>query len=87
MQESQPDSNATARPQLGLGACLAGQSVRYDGESNSANAHVLNILLQFKSRIFCPEVGIGLGVPRPPIHLVGGTGAVQALDVAGHQHD
>ena len=87
MQESQPDSNATARPQLGLGACLAGQSVRYDGESNSANTHVLKILAQFEHRTFCPEVGIGLGVPRPPIHLVGETGAVQALDVAGHQHD
>ena len=87
MQESQPDPNAPARPQLGLGACLAGQSVRYDGESNSANAHVLKILSQFETRTFCPEVGIGLGVPRPPIHLVGETGAVQVLDVAGHQHD
>ena len=43
MQESQPDPNAPARPQLGLGACLAGQSVRYDGESNSANAHLRNM--------------------------------------------
>jgi uncharacterized protein YbgA (DUF1722 family) len=32
-------------------------------------------------------MGIGLGVPRPPIHLVGSADAVRIVDVKAHEHD
>lgn len=87
MQDSQPHSAKPVLPQLGLSACLAGQSVRYDGSSNPANTHVAEMFSQFDIRTFCPEVGIGLSIPRPPIHLVGQIDTVRVLDVASHEKD
>jgi uncharacterized protein YbbK (DUF523 family) len=55
---------------IGISSCLLGEPVRYDGD------HKLNLLITsqlqdiFEFRHFCPEVAIGLGVPRDPIQLV-----------------
>jgi uncharacterized protein YbbK (DUF523 family) len=55
---------------IGISSCLLGEQVRYDG------GHRLNALITtqlsgiFEFRPFCPEVAIGLGVPRQPIQLV-----------------
>ena len=81
------DDRTTPRPLLGIGSCLAGNAVRYNGDTKRPNEHVRDICEHFETRAFCPEMGIGLGVPRPPIHLVGEPGAVRVLDVATHQHD
>lgn len=75
------------RPLLGIGACLNGQAVRYNGDSKSANASVKRLRDFFAVQAFCPEMGIGLGVPRPPIHLVGEPNSVRVLDVATHSND
>jgi len=75
------------RPVLGIGACLAGKAVRYNGQAKNANDHVRGIAEAFEMRSFCPEVGIGMGVPRAPIHLVGTPEQVRALDVDTHQQD
>jgi len=72
---------------MGIGACLAGNPVRYNGQTKSPNQHVRAIAEHFELRAFCPEMGIGMGVPRPPIHLVGRGGTVRALDVASHSTD
>ena len=80
-------TDASRRPLLGIGSCLAGNAVRYDGDSKPANAQVRAICAQFDTRAFCPEMAIGLGVPRPPIHLVGTQHAVRVVDVATHSHD
>lgn len=80
-------SPGASRPLLGIGSCLAGNPVRYNGDTNSPNDHVRNLCAYFETRAFCPEVGIGLGVPRPPIHLVGSADAVRVLDVQTHRHD
>ncbi len=75
------------RPVLGIGACLAGRAVRYNGQTKAANEHVRDIGEHFELRPFCPEMGIGMGVPRAPIHLVGAIGALRAVDVDSHTHD
>ncbi len=76
------------RPVVGIGACLTGQQVRYNGQSKAANDYVRELMASFEVRPFCPEMGIGMGVPRPPIHLVGtDADAVRALDVASHSSD
>ncbi len=76
------------QPVVGIGACLTGQQVRYNGQSKAANEHVRGLMASFTVRPFCPEMGIGMGVPRPPIHLVGSDAdEVRALDVASHGQD
>jgi uncharacterized protein YbgA (DUF1722 family)/uncharacterized protein YbbK (DUF523 family) len=75
------------RPVMGIGSCLAGNAVRYNGETKRANEHVRSLSEAFEMRAFCPEMGIGMGVPRKPIHLVGPEDAVRALDVDSHSQD
>ena len=60
---------------LGVSACLLGQSVRYDG-GHKRDAFLTDTLGPFVEWVpVCPEVEIGLGVPRPPIRLIGDSGA------------
>ncbi len=77
----------TIRPVMGIGACLAGKAVRYNGQTKNPNDHVRGITDAFEMRSFCPEMGIGMGVPRAPIRLVGVPGNVRALDVETHSQD
>ena len=80
-------SGAADKALVGIGSCLAGNEVRYNGQSKSPNQHVRDICAHFDSRAFCPEMGIGLGVPRPPIHLVGTEDKVRIVDVETHGND
>lgn len=55
---------------VGVSACLLGEPVRYDG-ADQRDAYVCGELaLQFPLVPICPEVELGLGVPRRPIRLV-----------------
>ena len=81
------DHSDIPRPVMGIGSCLAGNAVRYNGETKRPNQHVKAISESFEMRAFCPEMGVGMGVPRPPIHLVGSEDEVRALDVATHTDD
>lgn len=57
------------RPQLGASACLARQAVRFDG-GYIANPFLNNDCMAFFDvHTVCPEVELGLGVPRPAIQL------------------
>lgn len=58
------------RIRVAISSCLLGQPVRYDG-AHKHNSYITETLGQFFEFVpFCPEVAIGLGVPRPPIRLV-----------------
>jgi uncharacterized protein YbbK (DUF523 family)/uncharacterized protein YbgA (DUF1722 family) len=60
---------------LGVSTCLLGEAVRYDG-GHQRDAFLTDTLGPFVEWVpVCPEVEIGLGVPRPPIRLVGDPGA------------
>ena len=68
------------KPPLTVAAseCLTGARVRYDGDhKRTAMPHAALDGL-YVLRPICPEVGIGLGVPRDPIRLVGDPGAPRA---------
>ncbi|WP_370978571.1 YbgA family protein [Agaribacterium sp. ZY112] len=55
---------------VGISACLIGEKVRFDG-GHKQSRYCLNVLAEcFKFVPFCPEVSIGLGIPREPIRLV-----------------
>jgi len=66
---------------LGVSSCLLGQKVRYDG-GHKRDRFVTDILGKYFELVpVCPEVAIGLGVPRPPIRLVGNPRAPRAVGV------
>lgn len=55
---------------LGVSACLLGHEVRYNG-GHKRSHYIQSILSEhFELIPLCPEVGIGMGTPRPPIHLI-----------------
>lgn len=54
---------------LGISACLMGQKVRYDGRDKASSYCIEQLSQHVNLQAFCPEVAIGLGVPRPPIQL------------------
>lgn len=55
---------------VGISSCLLGQPVRWNS-GHKRHAYTNDILSQhFDFKEFCPEVAIGLGIPREPIHLV-----------------
>lgn len=60
------------KPVLGLSACLVGEAVRYDGGHKDQPWLHHAVLPWVEPVIVCPEAGAGLGVPRPPVHLVAG---------------
>jgi uncharacterized protein YbgA (DUF1722 family)/uncharacterized protein YbbK (DUF523 family) len=56
---------------LGVSSCLLGEEVRYDG-GHKRDAFLVDVLGPFVEWVpVCPEVELGLGVPRPAIRLVG----------------
>jgi uncharacterized protein YbgA (DUF1722 family)/uncharacterized protein YbbK (DUF523 family) len=58
-------------PKIGVSACLLGQQVRYDG-GHKRDAFIIGPLSEhFEFMPICPEMAIGLGVPRPTIRLMG----------------
>ena len=61
----------TERPRVGISACLLGQTVRYDGghKRDQFLTHVLGRYVEWVP--VCPELEVGMGVPREPVRLVG----------------
>lgn len=77
---------AGRRPRVGVSACLAGERVRYDGDHRRSDVvtAVLAALLDLVP--LCPEMAIGLGVPRPTIErvrLADGRERVRGVDNPG----
>ena len=55
---------------LGVSSCLLGESVRYNGE-HKRDSTVIDLLgQQFEAVPVCPEVELGMGVPREPVRLM-----------------
>ena len=55
---------------VGISSCLLGEKVRFDGGHKRDSYIVGTLSNYFEFRPFCPEVAIGLGIPRPTIRLV-----------------
>jgi uncharacterized protein YbbK (DUF523 family) len=64
------DDREKAKIRVGISSCLLGEKVRYDAR-HKLDAHITGTLSRwFEWEPVCPEVAIGLGVPREPIQLV-----------------
>ncbi|MET1254848.1 DUF1722 domain-containing protein [Aliikangiella maris] len=69
--------------EVGISQCLLGQNVRFDGGHRKNNFCTQSLTEKFKFVSFCPEVGIGLPVPRKPIRLIGSKDNTKAV----YSHD
>ncbi|MCY4056978.1 MAG: 2-thiouracil desulfurase family protein, partial [Gammaproteobacteria bacterium] len=61
--------------------CLLGRHVRWNGEHNGDTWPRRRLERVFTLVGICPEVGIGMGVPRNPIQLVGQASAPHVVAV------
>ncbi|WP_095079718.1 DUF523 and DUF1722 domain-containing protein [Pseudomonas sp. Irchel s3h17] len=65
------NSQSASKPKIAISACLMGAEVRYNG-GHKASRLCSQVLGNYVECVpVCPEVAIGLGVPREPIRLVG----------------
>jgi uncharacterized protein YbgA (DUF1722 family)/uncharacterized protein YbbK (DUF523 family) len=65
------EKNFPSRARLGISACLLGQKVRYDG-GHKEDAFLCDTFGRFVDWVpLCPEVEVGMGVPRETLRLVG----------------
>jgi uncharacterized protein YbbK (DUF523 family)/uncharacterized protein YbgA (DUF1722 family) len=71
---------------VGISACLLGERVRWDG-GEKRDAFLVERLGRFVEYVpVCPEVELGLGVPREPIDLVRVGGAIRLVGRSGADH-
>jgi len=72
---------------IGISSCLIGQNVRFDG-GHKRDAYITGSLAEFfEFHAFCPEVEIGLGTPRPTIHLIKAGMTVRCVGVKDPEFD
>ena len=72
---------------IGISSCLLGELVRFDG-SHKRDAYINGTLTHyFDFRPCCPEVAIGLGIPRPTIHLVKMNNEIRCVGVKDPELD
>lgn len=72
---------------IGVSSCLLGEAVRYDG-GHKRSGFISDVLGRYFELVpICPEVGIGLGIPRPPIRLEGDPARPRAVGVRDRSID
>ena len=57
------------KPKILISKCLEFDACRYDGQ-RITNIYIQKLKQHVDFIVICPEVEIGLGVPREPIHLI-----------------
>jgi len=55
---------------IGISACLIGEKVRFDARNKPSNFCIKELGQHVTYQSFCPEVAIGLPIPRPTIRLI-----------------
>lgn len=75
------------KPLIAISSCLLGNPVRYNGveKRNATICEQLSGVVDWLP--ICPEVGIGLGVPRAPIQLVKTDSGIRVLGVENPAQD
>jgi uncharacterized protein YbbK (DUF523 family) len=66
---------------IGMSSCLLGDEVRFDG-GHKRDPLLIDLFGPHVEWIrVCPEVEVGMGVPREPVNLVRGAGGVRMITV------
>lgn len=58
------------RPKILVSSCILGNNVRYDGGNKYDSFIAKDLASYFELKLVCPELSMGLGVPREPVNLV-----------------
>ena len=72
-------SSENHKPRVGVSSCLLGEKVRYNG-TDKRHANIVGMSSEVEFVSICPEMAIGLGVPRPKIRLVGDKQDIKLLN-------
>lgn len=72
---------------IGVSSCLLGQKVRFDANHKEQRLLTQALVKEFTFVPVCPEVAIGLGIPRTPIHLTGDEKQQRAVNVKDESID
>lgn len=75
------------RPTIGISRCLLGDLVRFDGLSKGKPELIKRLQIYFSLTPICPEVEIGLSVPRPPVQLEQHGNQILAIGVIEREVD
>ena len=72
---------------LGVSSCLVGQEVRFDG-GHKRDRLLTDLLDQFVEWVpVCPEVEVGMEIPRPAMRLVAGGDRLRMVEIkSGRDH-
>ncbi|MGH8128739.1 MAG: DUF523 and DUF1722 domain-containing protein [Gammaproteobacteria bacterium] len=74
-----------ALPRVGVSSCLLGEAVRFDA-GHKRDLFLTDHLAHYVEFVpRCPEMAIGLGIPREPIHLVRTGDKMDAISVRSAQ--
>ncbi len=76
----------TVQIHIAVSACLLGERVRYDG-AQKRHPLIMKLADEFVLQSFCPEVTIGLSVPRAPVQLVTTATGIRARGVTDPAYD
>lgn len=83
MAEQPAEDEALPRVRVGISACLLGAEVRFDGQ-HKRDAFLADTLGPHVDWVtVCPELEVGMGVPRESVRLVRGRGAGGAPRLIG----
>ena len=55
---------------IGISACLIGEKVRFDASNKPSNFCIKELGQHVTYKAYCPEVAVGLPIPRPTIRLI-----------------
>ncbi|MCB1585962.1 MAG: DUF523 domain-containing protein [Xanthomonadales bacterium] len=66
---------------LAVSACLLGHNVRYDGKNKRIDLSLLFPSDEFTLTAICPEVNMGMGIPRKPIQMINHNNQLQLVQV------
>jgi uncharacterized protein YbgA (DUF1722 family)/uncharacterized protein YbbK (DUF523 family) len=78
------DTAAAERPRLGVSSCLLGEEVRFNG-GHKRSRFLTDELDPYVDWVpYCPEIEIGLGIPREPIRLTADGRLVNRSGTADH---
>jgi uncharacterized protein YbgA (DUF1722 family)/uncharacterized protein YbbK (DUF523 family) len=83
LKKETPLPIGASRIRIAVSSCLLGKRVRFDGD-HKRNTYITESLAAYFDFVpVCPELAIGMGVPREPIHIVK---TKQGLRVIGTRH-
>lgn len=86
-EKSNDSTGIISKPVLGISECLMGKEVRYNGGHKLSRYCTQVLSKYFEFRPICPEVEIGLSIPRPTIRLAEKEGRVTVIATDNPQTD